>query len=708
MNISWSPIQVPAKKRKNYARANWQKYQDLLNRNTSNINLTDGDSIQDIDEALQTIQGAIQQADSETIPVTSHRTLPHPSYSQAEKNMIQQMKSYYLRLTNGTATPLDWTQLKRTRYLLNIACKRNSKLLWDNKIQNIQHTTDSRKFWHQIKLINGTETNSTKFIYDNNREKIYKPAEQEPVFRQFWETIYKENRTQEQLDKASDNIEEVEANLDEDELAQINTIDFNRIQNLKFSAEEIKHTLSTFCQKGPGWDGITKKHLVEAFESIKQPITNCFNAALSCGYFPAPYKHTKLIFIPKPDKTPTEVSNYRPISLLSTTGKLLEKLLNKRLSTHLLEHEQYNPDQHGFRNQRGTETAIAMIWEAIAQGRKYKLNVCLTSRDIEKAFDRVWQKGLKFKLSQLNLHPNLLKILFNYLNDRTASIQIDNHTGPQLSIECGVPQGGCLSTTLFSIYTRDIPRKIYPWTQNTFYADDVTQVVRGKSYGEIKHVWFNETNNSNKFEDNWLIKTNMRKFKLLNIEALTKRNFQHHRYGLDCTATDAAKILGFTLTTQGMSRHITNNINKAKAELSKLWKLRNLCPKNKRKLYLMLVKPHLLYPCIPLHVAHNNQMLKLQQVQNKSINFILGRGRSREETSEELHRQTNLDPINVTLQQRASRIWWKLFDDLDDESIQQLRPPNYDTQTRTSVNFPSSIERRHAIANTFYRSTDLR
>ena len=107
----------------------------------------------------------------------------------------------------------------------------------------------------------------------------------------------------------------------------------------------------------------------------------------------------------------TNVANFRHILLPNTTGKLLEKLLNRRLVSHLQEHHQYNDNQHGFRKKRSTETALALMWESIVKGQQHNLKVCLTSKDIEKAFDRVWQKGLKIKLKQLHLHPRLLKIL---------------------------------------------------------------------------------------------------------------------------------------------------------------------------------------------------------------------------------------------------------------------------------------------------------
>ena len=511
------------------------------------------------------------------------------------------------------------------------------------------------------------------------------------------------------MNKARDNINVVDTNLDEEAITPNNLVNLETLNNIAITPEEIQHTLNSFRQKAPGCDNITKIHLSKAMACIAIPLANCFNAALSCGYFPLLYKHTKLIFAPKPPKKDkTDVANYRPISLLNTTVKLLEKLLNRRLIEHLQDHEQHNKYQHGFRSRRGTETALAMVWEAIAQGRKHKLKVCLTSRDIEKAFDRVWQRGLKYRLTQLTLQPNLTKILSHYLDNRSASIQIEDYEGPRVQIECGVPQGGCLSTTLFNIYTKDIPDKLYPWKHNTYYADDITQIVRGTNYSEISQVWAAETSSINKFEDNWLITTNMRKFKLLDFESRNERTLQHRRLGLNCTTTKEAKILGLTLTTHGIAKHVTNNTNKAAAQLSKLWRFRNLSQDNRRKLYLMLVRPHLIYPCIPLHVTNNYSMYKLQKIQNQGIDFILERRRAYAETSEYRHRLAKLEPINMILQRNATKIWNSIFDDTDEETINNLKPPNCDRNLQNSRLFPSSLEKRNSIATPFFTSRDER
>ena len=182
MDISWSPIQIPTKPRKQYHRANWDQYQDML-RHTMDINLVTGDSTETIENALHTIQTAIQQAGTVCIPTTSHRTLPHPTYTRAEKLLIEQLRGLTAQLSNRTATPHAWRQMKQIQYALNNACKTNSRIAWNNKIQSIQNNTDPKKFWQLIKTYQGiTTSKSVQYIYGNNREKKYHPSDKNQYF----------------------------------------------------------------------------------------------------------------------------------------------------------------------------------------------------------------------------------------------------------------------------------------------------------------------------------------------------------------------------------------------------------------------------------------------------------------------------------------------------------------------------------------------
>ena len=69
-----------------------------------------------------------------------------------------------------------------------------------------------------------------------------------------------------------------------------------------------------------------------------------------------------------------------------------------------------------------------------------------------------------------------MRLLSDYLTDRSADIRIDDYIGPTFSLNSGVPQGDCLSPTLFTFYTHDLPDPVGN-THYISYADDITQIV---------------------------------------------------------------------------------------------------------------------------------------------------------------------------------------------------------------------------------------
>lgn len=89
---------------------------------------------------------------------------------------------------------------------------------------------------------------------------------------------------------------------------------------------------------------------------------------------------------------------YRPISLLVVTGKILGKI-NKRLREHLETHHLIPDTQHGFRQNRGTDTALTVIHETIAHHIARKDQYYVVLRDVSKAFDKVLHSGLNYKLT---------------------------------------------------------------------------------------------------------------------------------------------------------------------------------------------------------------------------------------------------------------------------------------------------------------------
>ena len=79
------------------------------------------------------------------------------------------------------------------------------------------------------------------------------------------------------------------------------------------------------------------------------------NHVLSMGYFPVLFKKALLCLIAKPGKNNTDPTSYRLISLLEIPGKIMEQIINERITTYLENNEKFNKNQYGFRRGKGTQ-----------------------------------------------------------------------------------------------------------------------------------------------------------------------------------------------------------------------------------------------------------------------------------------------------------------------------------------------------------------
>ena len=115
---------------------------------------------------------------------------------------------------------------------------------------------------------------------------------------------------------------------------------------------------------------------------------------------------------------PLLCNNYRPISLLSNIGKLIEKLIYKRLYAFLEQNECLYTNQFGFRNLRSTNHALTNITERIRNGLDNNEYICGVFLDFQKAFDTVNHKILLSKLQNYGIRGVTLNLFQTYLTNR--------------------------------------------------------------------------------------------------------------------------------------------------------------------------------------------------------------------------------------------------------------------------------------------------
>ena len=226
----------------------------------------------------------------------------------------------------------------------------------------------------------------------------------------------------------------------------------NTPDDVEFTQAEILAVLNGFDpKKAPGEDGFTSEILLRGFRLFPLFFTALYNACLNKGNFPKIWKRSVIIPILKPGKEGSQnVSKYRPISLLSVGGKVLEKLLIDRTLHHVLSGNLLNTRQFGFLPGKSTVDAAMAMKNFVQENLQQYGYIVLTSLDVKGAFDAAWWPSILNNLRQLQCPKNLYKLSQNYFQDRTASLCTNAYT-VEKEVKKGCPQGSCCGPGFWNI-----------------------------------------------------------------------------------------------------------------------------------------------------------------------------------------------------------------------------------------------------------------
>ena len=242
------------------------------------------------------------------------------------------------------------------------------------------------------------------------------------------------------------------------------TIDADKLLNLIRSLD---------INKSHGYDQISVRMLKICDSSLIKPLLIIFNNSLNSGMFPSAWKKANIIPIHKKgDKM--DVKNYRPISLLPICGKLFEKVIYNTLYKYYESNDILNVNQSGFRQGDSCINQLINITHDVFQS--FDSNPPLEVRgvflDISKAFDRVWHKGLLFKLKSNGIEGNLFNLIESFLCNRLQRVVLNGQNSKWEKIAAGVPKGSILGPLLFLIYINDISDNLE--SNVKLFADDTS------------------------------------------------------------------------------------------------------------------------------------------------------------------------------------------------------------------------------------------
>ena len=260
------------------------------------------------------------------------------------------------------------------------------------------------------------------------------------------------------------------------------------ITDLSVSIEDLKKSILFLKRnKAPGYDDVASNVLLSVKDSILEPLFHTLKLSFDKGVFPNKLKIAKISPIfKKGDKC--DLSNYRPISVLTVFSKIFERIMYDKLFSHFSKNSLLYKRQFGFQSKCSTEHAILELVKNLTHSLDKNLFSVGVFLDLSKAFDTVNHEILLAKLKHYGINKLTHDWLTDYLKDRQQFIVYEqNNATSYKKVMCGVPQGSILGPLLFLIYINDLYNALRH-TKSFMFADDTNLLYSNKN---VKELFYN-------------------------------------------------------------------------------------------------------------------------------------------------------------------------------------------------------------------------
>jgi hypothetical protein len=614
----------------NFKAAKWPLFRNKLDQQLmlwNNDNRLDTTS--DIEEYTSFITNSILVATKEAIP-PSKPTNTSYTLSEASKNLIKQKHQAY-RKWKKTRDNMDKHHYYISKVLLTNSLRNDRRDKFNKFMSSLcQNRMYSDKVWHTVRRFhskrikqtyaNTMEYNNTTATSDKEKADLFADYFENEVYTYTADTLPFHDQITSQI-----------TNIKKNNIASLNTTKWKQI-----TTKEVKYHIKKLRNSSTGPDNIHNRCLKNSSELLVQHLTKLFNLILKQGYIPKNWKMANIILLLKPKKDKQHPSSYRPISLLSCLGKLLEKIIKQRLMLEIERRNILPQHQAGFRPGKSTIYNIVRLERyAVGQLRRprRRQHSAAILFDIKAAFDSVWHDGLIYKLNDFRLPRYLINYLTSFLQHRTASIEIENVLSRQFNLKSGTPQGSPLSPLLYIIYTADSMNGIPTHTEHGLFADDTALWTSGNTTTSLSSKLQQAIEAFESWCKSWKLKLQPTKTELIHFNYHPRKQYKNPvEVKVNNTIIkplESTRYLGVIIDNQlKWRRHLDNIERKIAPRISLLRYLSRAAyePNSKTmiNIFKSIARTMIIYGYPVLLTAKQTLWDRLQIMQNKAIRAALG------------------------------------------------------------------------------------
>ena len=441
-------------------RADWEAFQQSCGEN---LTISQFENEEGVDDHIALFTAKLHNIADKSIPKTSTvpKKLDKPWFDEdwrmvidTRKKSLQKFKKHPTR-QNLDGYKKDYAKARRTIS----EAKRQS---WRAYVSTLNNNTSAKHTWQMLRRISGkrkdktdiAETLATSFAAKSS------PDHYQEKFREI-----RDKEKEHTLDFESDNDEKY---------------------NVNFSKRELIKSIAQATDSATGPDEIQHQFLKHLPDVSRDLLLLLLNDLWQSQDFPDGWREATVIPIPKPGKDRTYPNNYRPIALTSCLCKIMEHMINHRLTWFLQDNNIITKYQCGFQKGKSTTDHLVRLETYIRQGFVKNQHTVGIIFDLEKAYDTTWKGGIMKDLHEMGLKGRLPLFIDNFLKGRKFKVRLDNTHSSLNPQEEGVPQGSILSLTLFTVKIKSIIDALPQDIEKSLYVDDLAVYCQSSNMAIIE------------------------------------------------------------------------------------------------------------------------------------------------------------------------------------------------------------------------------